>query len=110
LTLLLMCLPYVVFGSVIWAAYHDSGRRSLLDRGAPVAPRQVDSAVAEDAWLRDLAKALGPPARQRALGSAALLPAASGPMTSSLVKAAIGQPQATSTATPEPASATPSAV
>ena len=41
LLLSLMCLPYLVFGSVIWAAYHQFGEQSLLDQAPLVAADQT---------------------------------------------------------------------
>jgi hypothetical protein len=58
-----MCLPYLVFGSVIWAAYHQFGEQSLLDQAPLVVADQTPLKLNPDPDLRDRAAAerLGPP-------------------------------------------------
>jgi hypothetical protein len=53
LLLSLMCLPYLVFGSVIWAAYHQFGERSLLDQAPLVVADQTPLKLNPGPHLRD---------------------------------------------------------
>jgi hypothetical protein len=63
LLLSLMCLPYLVFGSVIWAAYHQFGEQSLLDQAPLVVADQTPLKLNPGPHLRDRAAAekVGPP-------------------------------------------------
>jgi hypothetical protein len=58
-----MCLPYLVFGSVIWAAYHQFGEQSLLDQAPLVVADQTPLKLNPGPHLRDRAAAekVGPP-------------------------------------------------
>ena len=57
LLLSLMCLPYLVFGSVIWAAYHQFGEQSLLDQAPLVVADQTPLKLNPGLHLQDRAAA-----------------------------------------------------
>jgi hypothetical protein len=70
-----MCLPYLVFGSIIWAAYHQFGEQSPLDQAFLVVADQTPLKLNPGPHLRDQAAAekVGPP-EHRPLGTAQRIP------------------------------------
>ncbi|MGH6904710.1 MAG: hypothetical protein ACREIR_18440, partial [Geminicoccaceae bacterium] len=75
LLLSLMSLPYLVFGSVIWAAYHQFGEQSLLDQAPLVVADQTPLKLNPGPHLRDRAAAekVEPP-EPRPLGTGLQIP------------------------------------
>ena len=66
LALCLVCLSYAVLGSVLWAAYHDFGKQSLLDRDQPAIVEGTPSEAVPGGLLpREVSRTPGPPTAAR---------------------------------------------